>query len=459
MKFHRVLTLCIALCTLAPVAYARADAKNADSTANLTIAVADFSGSDKDLGRFLADTLLTDLAQSDRLRMTERTEIRQALAELKLQSTGLVEPQQVKKLGKLVGADRLIVGGYLLRDNQLLINARLLDVRTGRVMPGGAANVAGPRNDLFTQVHRLARLFHQRITGETLVLNEESRHDPSPADFDTARRPIPQETQRLHPLLPAKARPNSPVSEKDLYALAARLKQEGSILSGSRTPPLSETRPVTRMRALAALVKAVLTTDELHTYEGQPASQMPPDVRQIPPWGLAFVVAAVDRGWWMADRPIRPGETATWAFLDALLNRLPQQMQESRPSRTARRQEADAESDGCSGLIVDARGLPVERAMSVRILDEDGRVVYPDPNHLPSIDWLQDNGMAAYLRDIEEGERAGKRPLVVRAIGIASTGTEDVIVTNRTAERIREENRRGKFLWRWRVCFVVDAGR
>src|SRR5690348_10227270 len=74
----------------------------------VTVAVADFSGTDKDLGRFLADTLLTDLAQSKKLVLVERAQIGQALTELKLQSSGLAEPKQVTRLGRLVGADHLI---------------------------------------------------------------------------------------------------------------------------------------------------------------------------------------------------------------------------------------------------------------------------------------------------------------------------------------------------------------
>ena len=146
----------------------------------VSIAVADFSGADKELGRFLADTLLTDLAQSERLHMVERAEIGKALTELKLQSTGLAEPQDVKKVGKLLGADRLIVGSYLVRDNQLLINARLLDVRTGRVTPGGAANVTGNRDDVLLLVHQLAHRFHKRVTGAELLLENERPTEVAP---------------------------------------------------------------------------------------------------------------------------------------------------------------------------------------------------------------------------------------------------------------------------------------
>src|SRR5579862_9795656 len=95
------------LCTVA-----RADTIPKDTAdepgVGVTVAVADFSGPDKDLGRFLADTLLTDLAQSKQLVLVERAQIGKTLTELKLQTSGLAEPSQVKRLGRLIGADRLI---------------------------------------------------------------------------------------------------------------------------------------------------------------------------------------------------------------------------------------------------------------------------------------------------------------------------------------------------------------
>ena len=108
----RLLLIGVTLCLLPIVAGAsaplRANPGSSYPSAGLTLAVADFSGTDKELGRFLAETLLTDLAQSRTLHLVERTEIRKALTELKLQSTGLFEMQQIKQLGKMVRADRLI---------------------------------------------------------------------------------------------------------------------------------------------------------------------------------------------------------------------------------------------------------------------------------------------------------------------------------------------------------------
>src|SRR5687767_15512323 len=69
----------------------------------ITLAIADFAGADKEVGRFIAETLLTDLAQSDKLRVAERAALNQLLTELKLQSSGVADPGRVKRLGQLAG--------------------------------------------------------------------------------------------------------------------------------------------------------------------------------------------------------------------------------------------------------------------------------------------------------------------------------------------------------------------
>lgn len=437
-------------------------AEEPTSSTGLTLAVADFSGPDKELGRFLADTLLTDLAQSDKLRLTERAEIRQAFAELKLQSTGLTEPQQVKKVGKLVGADRLIVGSYFVRDEQILLNARTLDVRTGRVTPGGAANVSGSRRDLLTLVQKLARLFHRRVTGTDLpqdadvrerVLKTASVESPSPRM--AAGRSVPGGGEIT---LPDNARstdrPNNIVTERDLAALIARVQRSGSALALRPLQGRLTSAPVTRLRVLAALVKSVCTPDEIASPPDRSALSLPSDASDVPSWGTAFMVIAVERGWWASDHPLRPYDIATRAFVNALLENLPQGDAPTPPRRRRIAPEV-SDPDACTGLIVDARHLSVERTMSVRILDEDGNVIYPDQRSLPDNDWLQDNGMADYVVNRRDAPRSGSHPIVVRALDTTGFGHDDLVVSNEVAARIAAENRHGHFLQNWKVCILT----
>jgi len=162
----RVCLLAFLLCT--QVAY----------SANEVIAVSDFVGKPADIGQEIAETLGTDLAKSDRITLVERAQLGQALRELRLQSTGLTEPAQAKRVGKLIGADAIIVGSFYVRANQIVINARVVDVRTGKVMKGRAENIQGKLSDLYTLLGDLANRLHLRLTGLELASSEPSSAKP-----------------------------------------------------------------------------------------------------------------------------------------------------------------------------------------------------------------------------------------------------------------------------------------
>jgi hypothetical protein len=67
---------------------------------------------------------------------------------------------------------------------------------------------------------------------------------------------------------------------------------------------------------------------------------------------------------------------------------------------------------------------------------------------------MLDRGLCAYVVDMHSATRVGERPLVVRAIGVSGPGRDDLVVSNQTAERIREANFSSRFLNRWAVCVV-----
>ncbi len=479
---------------------ASASASPADNAAPaLTIAVADFAGQDKELGRFLADTLLTDLAQSKKLHLVERSEIRQALTELKLQASGLAEPGKIKQVGKLVGADRLIVGSYFVRDNQFVLNARLLDVRTGRVVAGGAANVSGGPDSMLPLVHRLAHQFHKRVTGEAIIFDGEVPDAPArlPDDPPADRMAAPDANPNADAngpdqtaanatgnvsgartagddggdsssLVPPSSRPNQPVTEHNLATLTRRVAPGGGYAFFTPARPAAT---VSRLRALIGLIQAVVPPARLASYPNAASSssialRLPPDITRVPAWAIPYVALAAERGWWPAGRALRPAEPATWAFVSVVLARahLPQRAArlagrpvEAPPVVLTRREPIVAlDSDNYSGLVIDAHDLPIQRAMSVRVFDEAHRLVYPDAEHLPNLDWQEDNGLVAYHHDGSRPMRAGERPLVVRALNLEG---DDIVISNEAAERIREENRRAHFLWQWKVCLLVDGGR
>ncbi|HNW43453.1 MAG TPA: ankyrin repeat domain-containing protein [Elusimicrobiales bacterium] len=106
--------------------------------AGKTIAVAGFSYADgraSSDGDVVAARVTTELIKLKKLKVVERKEIQKMLAELKLQNTGAIGPDSAKKLGRLLGADLLVVGTMAELPGRVLeLNVRLADVESGEAI-------------------------------------------------------------------------------------------------------------------------------------------------------------------------------------------------------------------------------------------------------------------------------------------------------------------------------------
>lgn len=257
-------------------------------------------------------------------------------------------------------------------------------------------------------------------------------------------------------LTPASVRLEAGVTEKQLADLLPRLAKRLSVNSAGALHITKPTAPVTRLRALTALMRVALRPEEAAELRGELPEEMPSDMAQVPQWGRPYVAAAVARGWVHASTPFKPQQTATWRFLEPVLARMVEAQETQGPPVKAT--EIIIVEGKYSGLIIELGELKVERSMCPRILDEDGEVVYPDPDHLPDIDFVQDHGMLTYDKSLETAKRAGKSPLIVQATGVAGKARTDIVVSKETAEQIREANKSSKFLWKWAVSVLLGSG-
>lgn len=110
-----------------------------------------------------------------------------------------------------------------------------------------------------------------------------------------------------------------------------------------------------------------------------------------------------------------------------------------------------------TGLVIDARGLKLIPALSPRILDESGKVVY-GADMLDKAT-LEANGVAGYFRDLsaaQESKRVAGSPLVLKALKLAEGGRTDVVISNADAEKLRDPQSNLKYLSDARVVIVVD---
>jgi TolB-like protein len=122
-----------------------------------TVAVMDFEsvGSEEHLGKAVAEIVRTELINTGQFRVLERSQLDRALSEQTLQKSGLIDDKSVVELGKLLGANFIIIGSVVKMGTAYTLNSRMIDMKTGEATLG--RNVTG--NDL----NVLANLSHTLI--------------------------------------------------------------------------------------------------------------------------------------------------------------------------------------------------------------------------------------------------------------------------------------------------------
>jgi len=126
-----------------------------------TIAVLDFEsvGAEEHLGKAVAEIMRTELIGTKQYRVVERAQINKAISEQQLQRSGLIDDKSAVAIGKLIGADFIIVGSVVKIGSAYTINSRMIDIKTGEAKLG--KNVSGDDLNLLTSLsHELiANLF------------------------------------------------------------------------------------------------------------------------------------------------------------------------------------------------------------------------------------------------------------------------------------------------------------
>lgn len=92
---------------------------------------ADYDG----LGKGIADMLITDLASNPNVRVVERERIQKLLEEQDLVTANRVDAATAVRLGKLLQAQYMIVGGFM-NDGRgtMVLTARAIEVETSRIL-------------------------------------------------------------------------------------------------------------------------------------------------------------------------------------------------------------------------------------------------------------------------------------------------------------------------------------
>lgn len=111
----------------------------------------DYTGKNEDMAllrKGLAQMMISDLVETPDIRLVERDRLEAVLAEMKLQRSRRFDKRTAARVGKLLGARYLVLGGYFALMGTLRIDARLVEVETGKVVASFGAN--GKQDDFIT---------------------------------------------------------------------------------------------------------------------------------------------------------------------------------------------------------------------------------------------------------------------------------------------------------------------
>jgi TolB-like protein len=108
----------------------------------------------KDMGKIVAEWLITGLVETGRFDVIERRLLEKIMEEHALGASGAVDPESVAQLGKILGVKTIVSGTILSFEETVEINARLIAVDTASIIAAEKvrASSATRLNDLVNQI-------------------------------------------------------------------------------------------------------------------------------------------------------------------------------------------------------------------------------------------------------------------------------------------------------------------
>ena len=114
-------------------------------------------------------------------------------------------------------------------------------------------------------------------------------------------------------------------------------------------------------------------------------------------------------------------------------------------------------SGGVTGIIIDGSGLGLRPAMSPRILNQSGTVLYGPGQY--DRDYAAANGVVGYAKTLGQAKtdtRVQGNPLVLRGASASGTAKTDVIISNADAGKLASAGRSAGLLQDCRIMFVLN---
>jgi TolB-like protein len=149
----------------------------ADVKTIATLDFVDLQGNTSQLGRFVADEISADLVMAKkRFTVVDRANLKKIMQENKLTVSGLVDPENAKKLGQIAGVDAIVTGTITPFEKTIRVVIKVIATDTAKI-------IAAARGQI-TKSSSVEKLAGGGVTSDTDTessdLKEQSTTDESP---------------------------------------------------------------------------------------------------------------------------------------------------------------------------------------------------------------------------------------------------------------------------------------
>lgn len=144
---------------------------------------ADYDGMQKGV----QDLLITDLASNPKIRLVDRARIAELLQEQNMVKSQQIDPATAIRLGKILGAQYAITGGFTGQNGNGILTGRTIDLETSAI--GNGQKITGKMDDVLSMIGQLSSKLASDMKLETKpgrrVGDAGAAAKPSPAQSGT----------------------------------------------------------------------------------------------------------------------------------------------------------------------------------------------------------------------------------------------------------------------------------
>ena len=203
---------------------------------------ADYEG----VGKGIADMLITDMASNPDVQIVERERVQALLTEQGLTKSGAIDPHTAIKLGKIIGAQYMITGGFMSDGRgRYVLTARAINVETSAItnpvrLTSKGDDVLGLMSQLSTKLNQDMKLPALRV-GEAGGAGATPAGQPASAVAGSPAEPKGQSAQPKASTQVAQAKRGRKMDMKTAMLYSKALEEEDA---GNRTKSLELYRQV-----------------------------------------------------------------------------------------------------------------------------------------------------------------------------------------------------------------------